>query len=72
MHRAMDTLLAILKLGTVGKPQRGWFLELFTCASGIGTDLKCSVVEICPCRLLWAGARRVRGAGRPLPGGGGP
>lgn len=69
MHRAMDILLAILKLGTVGKAQRGCFLELFTCASGIGPHLKCSGVEICPCRMSWTGARRVRGVERPLHGG---
>lgn len=69
MHRAMDRLLAILKLGTVGKAQRRCILELFTCASGIGTDLKCSGVEICPCRMPWSGAQRVRGDERPRPWG---
>lgn len=55
MHRAMDTLLAILKLGTVGKAQRGCFVELFTCASGIGTDLKCSSGKLpLPHALGWS------------------
>lgn len=69
MHRAMDTLLAILKLGTVGNAQRGCILELFTCASGIridGTEWKSA-----PARMLRCGASRVRGTEHPLPLGGG-
>lgn len=38
-HRAMDTLLAISKLGTVGTAQCRGIQGLVVFASGIGTDL---------------------------------
>lgn len=60
-HRAMHTLLAILKLGTVGKTQRRWITGLFTCAGGIGTDLDVLVWKSAPTACLFRWSSRVRG-----------
>lgn len=55
-HRAMDTLLAILKLGIVGKTQRRCglrrVLELFTCANGFGADLDVLLWKSAPAGCL--------------------
>lgn len=51
-HRAMDMLLAMLKLGIVGKARRRFVLELLTCASGIGTDLNALVWKSAPAASL--------------------
>lgn len=64
IHRAMERLLAILNLSTVGKAQRSEVLELFTCASGIGISLY--VLEWKSAVSL-GGAARVRGSARRPP-----
>ena len=66
-HRAMDTLLAILKLGIVGKAQRRCVLrcvlKLYTCANGIGADLDVLLWKSAPAACL---AVELTGLGVPI------